>query len=45
MCKPKECGGLGLRDASLVNKAFMAKLGWRLTLECGGVDHMPIVKV
>ena len=33
MCRPKECGGLGLHDASLVNKAFMAKLRWRLIHE------------
>ena len=25
VCRPKECGGLGLHDASSVNKAFMVK--------------------
>ena len=29
----KENGGLGLRKMSRINKAFMAKLGWRLLLE------------
>ena len=33
VCKPKEYGGLGLRNASSVNKAFMVKLGWRLINE------------
>ena len=28
VCYPKVCGGLGLRHASLQNKAFMMKVGW-----------------
>ena len=30
VCYPKVCGGLGLRHASLQNKAFMMKVGWGL---------------
>ena len=30
VCSPKVCGGLGLRHASLQNKVFMMKVGWRL---------------
>lgn len=31
--RPKDQGGLGLHSASHANKAFMAKLGWRLLTE------------
>lgn len=30
MCKPKAAGGLGLRPAKEMNKALIAKVGWRL---------------
>ena len=30
VCRPKTCGGLGLRYASCINLAFMAKIGWGL---------------
>lgn len=29
--KPKEWGGLGIRDQTLMNNAYMAKLGWKLS--------------
>lgn len=30
VCKPKFNGGLGFHSASLTNKAYMLKLGWRM---------------
>lgn len=30
LCRPKERGGIGLKRASEMNKALLAKLGWRL---------------
>ena len=29
-CRPKEEGGLGLRDLSLLNKALLKKFAWRV---------------
>lgn len=30
VCKPKRCGGLGLRQARRVNQTCMMKAGWEL---------------
>lgn len=30
VCLPKECGGLGIRNLSLLNEAALSKLGWNL---------------
>lgn len=30
MCKPKAEGGLGIRKSREMNKALLAKVGWRL---------------
>lgn len=30
ICRSKECGGLGIKNLSLMNKALLAKLTWRL---------------
>ncbi|XP_052520106.1 uncharacterized protein LOC128071179 [Budorcas taxicolor] len=30
MCKRKKFGGLGLRETTIVNEAYMAKLGWNV---------------
>lgn len=30
ICKPKEDGGLGIRSSEKMNKALIAKVGWRL---------------
>lgn len=31
ICKPKFCGGLGLRKLSAMNSALLGKIGWALT--------------
>ena len=30
VCRPKECGGLGIRKLAWVNEAFMTKIAWGL---------------
>lgn len=30
ICKPKSKGGLGLKETMALNKAFIAKLGWKI---------------
>lgn len=34
--RPKERGGVGLKTAGMMNKALLAKLGWRVISEGGG---------
>lgn len=33
ICKPKSCGGLGLRSISAMNSAMLGKIGWSLVSE------------
>jgi hypothetical protein len=33
ICKPKICGGLGLKRTALINHALLAKTGWRILQE------------
>lgn len=33
VCRPKHCGGLGIRKAGATNLALLAKLGWRIMTE------------
>ncbi|MCH83014.1 LINE-1 reverse transcriptase like [Trifolium medium] len=39
VCKPKESGGLGLRDLKLFNLALLGKWGWRLKSETNSLWH------
>lgn len=32
VCKPKDYGGLGVRQAAQVNKALLSKLGWKIIM-------------
>ena len=33
VCQPKTCGGLGLKNLRMMNKALMMKLAWGLVSE------------
>lgn len=33
LCKPVDCGGLGIRPTRMTNIAALAKMGWRLLME------------
>ncbi|KAM5551745.1 hypothetical protein ABKV19_026542, partial [Rosa sericea] len=37
VCRPKEFGGLGIKKASLMNQAMLAKIGWRMVQEDQGL--------
>ncbi|KAG7579838.1 Ribonuclease H domain [Arabidopsis thaliana x Arabidopsis arenosa] len=37
VCRPKREGGLGIRSAKNMNKALLAKIGWRLLHETGSL--------
>lgn len=43
LTKPKEEGGLGLRNLRDMNLAFMVKLGWRLVSEEEGVWRQVLI--
>lgn len=37
LCRPKDYGGLGLREAQTTNQALLMKAGWRL---CSGPNAL-----
>lgn len=37
VCRPKGEGGLGIRQAPLMNKALLVKLGWHILHDCSSL--------